>query len=103
MPKILGDLGYRTAAYVAGVGGLHRELGFQDVQYSGDFRNRYPGIWEHHIGSVDERVVFKEATSWLKSQKKPWMLFVQTASTHYPYTFPPDALLKAEVPKKYVS
>jgi len=94
LPAVLNREGYRSAAFVAGSLGFHEDFLFRELVGGVDFARSDNKVWVSSFGSIDERLLAKNATEWLKKGKAPSLLLFHTATTHMPYEVPPNVNLK---------
>jgi phosphoglycerol transferase MdoB-like AlkP superfamily enzyme len=105
LPGALGAQGYHTAFLTAGPLDLYRkgewlrDLGFDEAE--GNEHPFYEGWPRFAFGSAPDRALYQRGLQWISNAPEPWMLVLETVSTHQPYKDPESGERSLELVMKY--
>jgi len=105
LPTAFNPHGYHTAFLTAGPLDLYKkgewlsDLGFAVVE--GREHPFYEGWPRFAFGSAPDRALYQRALDWMKSAPEPWLLVIETVSTHQPYRDPASGDRSLELAMRY--
>jgi len=105
LPSIFSDRGYRTAFLTTGPLDLYRkgewlrDLGFGHVE--GNENPFYEHMPRFAFNSASDSALYARARQWQAQAQTPWLLVLETVSTHQPYKDPVTGKRSLEKAMKY--
>lgn len=107
LPAVFNAHSYHTAFLTSGPLSLYRkgewlaDLGFAEVE--GNEHPFYQGWPRFSFGSAPDRALYQRALQWMAGQEdgSPWLLVLETVSTHQPYKDPDSGERSLELAMKY--
>lgn len=105
LPKAFLSAAYHTAFLTTGPLDIYRkgewleQLGFQYVE--GRENSFYRGWPEYSFKSASDRALYQRANQWLHSAEKPYLLVLETLTTHQPFKDPDSGKRSLELAMKY--
>lgn len=109
LPQAFNHHGYHTAFLTSGPLSLNRkgewltDLGFDLVE--GNEHPFYDSLPKYSFGSASDEALYQRALNWIDQasdeQLNPWLLVVETVSSHQPYRDPDSGERSLELAMKY--
>lgn len=105
LPAAFNPHGYHTAFLTSGPLDLYmkgewlRDLGFAEVE--GNEHPFYRGWPRFAFRSAPDRALYQRAREWMSDAPEPWLLVLETVSTHQPYRDPESGERSLELAMRY--
>ncbi len=105
LPAVFNRAGYHTAFLTSGPLDLYQkgewlsDIGFAEVE--GNEHPFYADQPRFAFGSASDRALYERALEWIDASSQPWLLVLETVSTHQPYKDPESGRRSLELAMKY--
>lgn len=105
LPQAFNLADYHTAFLTSGPLTLYRkgewmfDIGFDEVE--GNESRFYEGWKRFAFGAASDRALYQRAMHWMVAANGPWLLVLETVSTHQPYRDPESRERSLELVMKY--
>ena len=106
LPRLYGSLGHRTAFLTTGDLGFLgkgvwlKTLGFDEVE--GHDHPSYADQPRFHFGAAPDHALYRRALDWMQQEPgRPFLLTLETVSTHQPYVDPETGAASIEAAFRY--
>ncbi|HKX55323.1 MAG TPA: sulfatase-like hydrolase/transferase [Xanthomonadales bacterium] len=105
LPQVFNAAGYHSAFLTSGPAGLYRKdewmrnLGFAEVE--GNEHPFYSELPRYAFNSATDQALYQRALQWQETATAPYLLVLETVTTHQPYADPESGQLSLELAMKY--
>jgi len=105
LPSVFKSRGYHTAFLTTGPLSLYQkgewmsDIGFDEVE--GNENPFYDGRKRYAFRAASDQALYERALQWMQAVTAPWVLVLETVSTHQPYMDPESGERSFELAMKY--